>query len=120
MRTFQNSIPNHVPAAVSGEHRKGWLRQPLRLCWCGITTLLICVSLASGQTDVPLRLLPPLSTEIAAETSVDEIIEPPTPTADSISGWLQPTNWFTSPVWDFGMELGVNGSEGNYSVLQSA
>ncbi len=91
------------------------------------------ISAISAETDVPLRLLPPLATDPSAETSVDEILDtpPPTadeilvaplPTADLIPGWIQPTNWFTSPVWDFGMELGVNGSEGNaqsFSLLAS-
>ena len=103
--------------------------------FCGALAMwFVGISAVSAETDVPLRLLPPLTTDPLAETGVDEILETPPPradlileasplTADLIPGWIQPTKWFSSPVWDFGMELGVNGSEGNtqsFSLLASS
>jgi putative salt-induced outer membrane protein YdiY len=94
-----------------------------RASWLAILGLVsLAASLLQAQDEVPLRLLPPLGPETPLETEVEEILETPMGVADPAVGWMTPATWFTSPLWDFGMELGVNGSEGNtqsFSLLAS-
>ena len=62
-----------------------------------------------------LQLLPPID---AAATDIgvgEEIIVENTGPI-----WYSPTAWFTSPLWENSIELGINGSEGNaesFSIL---
>lgn len=38
------------------------------------------------------------------------------------TNWMSPTTWFSSPAWEKGIELGINGSEGNgqaFSLLSA-
>jgi putative salt-induced outer membrane protein YdiY len=53
-------------------------------------------------------LLPPL-----VEPDFDAAMAPP-PMAES---WFDPVYWFGPEPWDAGLELGINGSEGNQSTL---
>ena len=53
----------------------------------------------------------------------------PTPSGEAIVGddfvtttWYNPTSWFVGPQWEKGIELGINGSEGNaqaFSMLSA-
>jgi putative salt-induced outer membrane protein YdiY len=82
---------------------------------------LLYVTTAHGQTVEELELLPPLG-DTASESPLtpEAILEP----VEGIEGgmaveppWWQPRAWFSSPVWDFGAEAGINGSEGNAQAL---
>jgi hypothetical protein len=88
---------------------------------------LVCCALAAsaaGQTVDELQMLPPLGeAEGTAESTGEAIMEPGQMISDPVVGevpWWQPSNWFSSPVWDLGAELGVNGTAGNaqaFSIL---
>src|SRR5688572_23789538 len=69
------------------------------------------------------QLLPPPSEPLgdAFESLLPPLVEPdleaamaPPPTAES---WFEPVYWFGPEPWDAGLELGINGSEGNQSTL---
>ncbi len=95
----------------------------------------VSLRVACAQSVAELELLPPIGSDIAPADAVPETIVPPaelqadTPPLEAAvpaeSGWVwtQPSSWFTGPVWDFGAELGINGSEGNaqaFSILAAA
>ena len=83
-----------------------------------IYTIAMCFALSSGslaQTDI--QLLPPIdaaSTEIpVGEELIVENVEP---------SWYSPTTWFSGPLWENSIELGINGSEGNadsFSIISA-
>ncbi len=78
------------------------------------------LNLAGQEDSGDLELLPPLSATEAPEVTSDEIIGD---TSAVDMTWLSPTGWFTSPLWKFGLELGLNGSEGNaqsFSIVASS
>ena len=68
------------------------------------------LNLAGQEPSSDLELLPPLSATEPTEVTSDEIIGD---TSAVDATWLSPTGWFSSPLWKFGLELGLNGSEGN-------
>ena len=72
-----------------------------------ISSWQIAVSLIAEEIS-EIEMLPPIDAPVTNEPIVGEdvFVEPTT-------SWTKPTTWFNSPVWDYGFELGVNGSEGN-------
>lgn len=84
-----------------------------------IAWMLASLSVA-GQERADLELLPPVSATEPSEVTSDEIIGD---TSAVDTTWLSPIGWFSSPLWQFGLELGLNGSEGNaqsFSVVASS
>ena len=86
------------------------------------------VGTGRAQTVDELELLPPIgTTEPPSEAVVaEELVGSPDvvePDASAV-GWPSAAlNWFKGPVWNFGSELGINGSEGNaaaFSILVGA
>lgn len=99
---------------------------------CRIQTTLVCTSicmllLKAGTTNAQnaeLELLPPITsteaTDVMTEVTSDEVLSEDVSVHGS--SWIAPSDWFSSPIWDFGMELGINGSEGNsqaFSIMAS-
>ncbi len=94
-----------------------------------VSSLLFLAIVAYGaplraQAVNELELLPPLGDTTGTAAATPEIIAPPVDASavgdGQESSWWQPGLWFTSPVWDFGAEMGINGSEGNaqaFSIL---
>jgi len=105
-----------------------------------LVTLLCILPVArsvSGQELDELRLLPPIGApdELPAPLSPDPSIAPETiidapatvgdVTAEDVTApaevvitekefaWSTPSTWFTSPLWNYGAELGINGTDGN-------
>ncbi|MCP4191494.1 MAG: DUF481 domain-containing protein [Planctomycetaceae bacterium] len=97
--------------------------------------LFVLVSLLAGDAqrtraeDAELELLPPITAtevdNVTSEATVDDILTEDVSeltTSMTSPSWTSPTSWFSSPLWTFGMELGINGSEGNsqaFSIVAS-
>ena len=64
-------------------------------------------------------LLPPQTAENAAvgETVAPGVAEPPPLELTSPSLWYEPAYWLGPYPWDMGVELGINGSDGNSNVF---
>lgn len=89
----------------------------------------LAAAASPAQTVDDLKLLPPIGSSTGDASMTAELLEPDTavevaadpPTAD-VPNWI-PHRWFTGPVWNYGAELGINGSEGNaqaFSILAGA
>ena len=63
-----------------------------------------------GPYDSLMELLTPGTTPETLAGSIDD-------TPVTIYEWYQPAYWFGPTPWDAGIQLGVNGSEGNNSVF---
>ena len=79
---------------------------------------------SASQTVDDLELLPPVGTTTPATTEIEELEEvieaEPVVVEGYDGGFWQPSQWFNGPIWSFGTELGINGSEGNaqaFSIL---
>lgn len=108
------------------------------------TSLLLLAFIASVSAQDTPELLPPIGSTPAelpppvgmesmpigsgtTELSPSEIMHDPLPGDEiTIDGsqpwWSQSSKWFAGPVWDYGGELGINGSSGNaeaFSILAS-
>lgn len=88
-----------------------------------------CIPSRLSAQESEIQLLPPISgsddgsisTEVTSEELLGEELLTEAPT-DFWTPWSTTMGWFNSPIWDFGMELGVNGSEGNsqaFSMMAS-
>ena len=95
-----------------------------------LSSLLLTLGIAGmgrTQTVDDLALLPPIGTTEPSDTVVAEELIGSSEVADAetpLVGWPGAAlNWFTEPVWNFGSELGINGSAGNaaaFSILVGA
>jgi putative salt-induced outer membrane protein YdiY len=70
----------------------------------------------------PSKLGSSSSSGDSSETALQDVIADGS--ADSwlpeSASWIVPTRWFSSPIWERGIEFGINGSEGNaqaFSIL---
>jgi putative salt-induced outer membrane protein YdiY len=95
--------------------------------WLLATAVSVCAqetisAAAPPPTWTEPQLLPPPSEPLgdAFESLLPPLVEPDvdaalaTPPAES---WLDPVYWWGPEPWDAGVELGINGSEGNKSTL---
>ncbi|MDG2380764.1 MAG: DUF481 domain-containing protein [Pirellulaceae bacterium] len=92
-------------------------------CFILVSVLTSCTQRAFAE-DAELELLPPITAtefgDVVSETTVDDILTEDV--SEFPTGWASPTHWFASPLWKFGLELGINGSEGNsqaFSIVAS-
>ncbi|MCA9148982.1 MAG: DUF481 domain-containing protein [Planctomycetales bacterium] len=83
-----------------------------------------CPLLALEPSGTDLQLLPPIGSEqFTADATAETIVEAPPEQTPTRSWWVPSTAWFDSPIWDFGAELGINGTTGNsesFSLLAAA
>jgi putative salt-induced outer membrane protein YdiY len=90
-----------------------------------ITALLavLCAPIlpAVAQPLDDLERLPPLGDPaVETESGVATLLAPAEvigPLEGPGTAWWRPNDWFSSTVWDFGAEMGLNGSEGNAQSL---
>jgi putative salt-induced outer membrane protein YdiY len=77
---------------------------------------LIALAAARGQDIDRPQLLPPVnSTGSVLDEQVPSVGQDDSDTllTPGDASWWEPARWFASPVWDFGAEMGINGSAGN-------
>lgn len=69
---------------------------------------------AQAPAEDEIEMLPPIDATAPVESSVEEIIG-----EEVTNDWILPTSggWWSSPLWEFGAELGINGSSGNSDSL---
>ena len=76
---------------------------------------------ASAQPVDEIELLPPLGEpSVEAESTPEAIFVPSELSSlgdEADATWWSPQTWIASPLWDFGAELGLNGSSGNSQAM---
>lgn len=100
------------------------LRPTLRMLVLNLLlSMSVCCATAWGQAISEIEHLPPLGDPATELGATPETILPAEATLSSSTdngAWWISTDWFSSPVWDFGAEMGLNGSSGNaraFSIL---
>lgn len=85
------------------------MRRTFIFCLVSTVVGLCQATTAVGQFGGDMEMLPTAETIIPAETTIGEA----PPIASSYPSWTQPSSFFARELWDMGIELGINGSEGN-------